>query len=176
MSFENKFSEQEQVLLTSLPTLAGSVMSLAEGSGLGTISEMMSSAKTMLSGAKDFSTNEIITAILPNMENRDEAMTKAKELREKIKSHLQSYQVKSKDELRQRVIEDCKTVNELLSSKADPKEAEEYKKWVLNIAEDVSKAAKEGGFLGFGGTQVSEGETKLFDEISAALNVKRSLN
>ncbi len=176
MAFETRFSEQEQVLLSSLPTLVGTVMTFAEGSGMSTIMEMFASSKSMLEGSKQFTGNEIISGILPNMQNTSEAMAEAKELRTKIQSHLKAHEVDSKDELLQQVLNDCKKASELLASKATPKEAEEYKKWTMDIAETVAKAAKEGGFLGFGGTQVSSGELKLFTDIATALNVQRSLN
>ena len=34
------------------------------------------------------------------------------------------------------------------------------KRWLLGIAQRTAEAAKEGGFLGFGGAQVSETETR----------------
>jgi hypothetical protein len=42
-------------------------------------------------------------------------------------------------------------------------EAEEYKRWILSLARKTAEASKEGGFLGIGGTLVS-------DEESSALN------
>jgi hypothetical protein len=176
MAFETRFSEQEQVLLSSLPTLVGTVMTFAEGSGMSTIMEMMASSRSMLEGSKQFAGNEIISGILPNMTSASEAMAEAKELRTKVQSHLKAHEVDSKDELLQQVLSDCKKANELLQSKSTPQEAEEFKKWTLDIAESVAKAAKEGGFLIFGGTQISDGEKKLFTDIAEALNVERSLN
>ncbi len=176
MSFESRFSEQEQVLLSSLPTLVGSVMTFAEGSGMSTIMEMMASSRTMLEGSKQFASNEIISGILPNMTSTSEAMSEAKELRNKVQSHLKTHEVDSKDELMSQVLNDCKKASELLQAKATPQEAEEYKKWTLNIAEAVAKAAKEGGFLMFGGTQISDGEKKLFTDLAEALQVQRSLD
>jgi hypothetical protein len=75
MSFEQRFNEDEQLMLSSLPTLVGSVMSLVEGSGLATVKELISSATSVMSGSRDFASNEIISGVLPNMTNRDEAMT-----------------------------------------------------------------------------------------------------
>lgn len=176
MTFEQRFNEDEQVMLSSLPTLIGSVMSLAEGSGLATIKELISGATSVMSGAKDFASNEIITGVLPNLTNREEAMTKAKELKSKLQSQLKTHEIDSKEELRQYVIDTCEKVNEVLNGKSNPAEADEYKKWTLNVAENVAKSASEGGFLGFGGTQISEGEKKLFDDIASALNVQRTLS
>ena len=46
-------------------------------------------------------------------------------------------------------------------------EVVEYKRFVFSIAESVARAHKEGGFLGVGGTQVSEAEQAALDEIAA---------
>jgi len=40
------------------------------------------------------------------------------------------------------------------------------------VSQKVAEAAKEGGFLGFGGTQVSEQEAATIKELSTALGVK----
>jgi hypothetical protein len=176
MSFEQRFTEDEQVLLSSLPTLIGSVMSFASGSGLGTVKELMSSARSVMAGATDYQTNEIISGVVPSQSNLEEGMARAKELRVKLQERLKAHEVDSREELRGFVIDTCKKANELLAAKASPAEADEFKTWTLNIAENVAKAASEGGFLGIGGTQVSEGEKALFDELASAFGVNRSLN
>ena len=67
------------------------------------------------------------------------------------------------------VSEKCKAASEVLAKKATPEEASAFRAWVLSIADDVSKAAREGGFLGFGGTQVSVEEVAAIDRIKSAL-------
>lgn len=57
----------------------------------------------------------------------------------------------------------------VLEAKATPEEREAYKRFVVTLAEAVANAHKEGGFMGVGGTQVSEDEQKALDEISATL-------
>ena len=66
---------------------------------------------------------------------------------------------------------DCRNIAELLHSKASEQEADEYKQWAMIVAENVAKAAKEGGFLGFGGEQISAEEKELFRQLGAALGV-----
>ena len=78
MSFQDRFNEQEQLLLASTPTLIGSAMAFAESSGLATVKEMMESAKSYMAGLKAYPNNEIIQGILPNLEDRKEAMAQAK--------------------------------------------------------------------------------------------------
>jgi hypothetical protein len=46
---------------------------------------------------------------------------------------------------------------------------------VLSIAETVAKAAKEGGFLGFGGEVISKNEKEIYRQIAFALGATSSL-
>jgi hypothetical protein len=62
---------------------------------------------------------------------------------------------------------------ELQEAKATPEELEEYKRFVLELADTVARAHKEGGFLGIGGRQVSEREQEALDAIAATLGVTR---
>jgi hypothetical protein len=57
----------------------------------------------------------------------------------------------------------------LIDKKAKPDEAQGFKQWLVAVTQKVAEAAKEGGFLGFGGTQVSEQEGATIKEVSAAL-------
>ena len=40
---------------------------------------------------------------------------------------------------------------------------------IAKVAEETANAAKEGGFLGFGGERVSAGEQAFVDQVKAAL-------
>jgi hypothetical protein len=48
-------------------------------------------------------------------------------------------------------------------------DANAYRAMIIDVAQKVAGAAKEGGFLGFGGTQVSKEEQQAIDDITAAL-------
>jgi hypothetical protein len=60
----------------------------------------------------------------------------------------------------------------LVEAKATPEEVEAYKRFVVTVAEAAANAHREGGFLGVGGEQVSEGERAALDEIAATLGVQ----
>lgn len=175
MSFQDRFNEQEQLLLASTPTLIGSAMAFAESSGLATVKEMMESAKSYMAGLKAYPNNEIIQGILPNLEDRKEAMAQAKEFRDKTLARLKDKEVDSPEKIRSLLLEDSQTINTLLKEKASPEEAAEYKAWAMSVAENVAKAAKEGGFLGFGGERVSEGEKALFADLGRVLETENQL-
>ena len=49
-----------------------------------------------------------------------------------------------------------------------------FKTWLAGIAKSVAEAAPEGGFLGFGGTQVSDVEKATVAQIAGALGGPRS--
>jgi hypothetical protein len=50
-----------------------------------------------------------------------------------------------------------------------PGDVQAFRDLVLSVAQHSAEAAKEGGFLGFGGVQVSKEEQQALDEIKAAL-------
>jgi hypothetical protein len=56
-----------------------------------------------------------------------------------------------------------------LEEKATQQEVDAYKTFVMTVAQAVAAAHKEGGFLGIGGTPVSESEDRALDEISITL-------
>jgi hypothetical protein len=57
----------------------------------------------------------------------------------------------------------------ILEAKATPDEIDAYKRFVMTAAQAVASAHKEGGFLGIGGTEISDAENEALDEISTAL-------
>ena len=57
----------------------------------------------------------------------------------------------------------------LLEQKAAADEVETYRRFILELADRVARAHKEGGVLGLGGKEVSETERAAIDEVAAAL-------
>jgi hypothetical protein len=64
----------------------------------------------------------------------------------------------------------ARTATDLLAAKAGPGEAAAYRHWLVSLADQVVNAAKSGGFLGIGGSWVSESERRFVDELSTVLN------
>jgi hypothetical protein len=64
-----------------------------------------------------------------------------------------------------------KRTSELLAKKATPEEASEVKAWLAKVAQATAEAAKEGGFLGFGGTLVSDQEKAALTTVNSALGL-----
>ena len=53
-----------------------------------------------------------------------------------------------------------------------PADAQEFRTWLMSIARKAAEAAKEGGFLGIGGTQVSASEQAALAQLGTALGVR----
>jgi hypothetical protein len=74
----------------------------------------------------------------------------------------------SVEELKQACLQSLREAIELLNAKAEPGEVEEYREFVLALAEKVANARKE-GFMGMSGDRVSDEERAAIGEIAAAL-------
>ncbi len=74
--------------------------------------------------------------------------------------------------MKARALQTIAAAGSLLAAKAAPADAAAYKAWLYQVARDVAHASKEGGFLGFGGKRIGEGEQALLDELRAALGVE----
>jgi hypothetical protein len=57
------------------------------------------------------------------------------------------------------------------AAKAPSAEADGFKRWIVGVGKNVAEASNEGGFLGFGGTKVSEAEKQALQAIAQALGV-----
>ena len=64
-----------------------------------------------------------------------------------------------------------KRTSALLAEKATPEEAAETKQWLAKVAQATAEAAKEGGFLGFGGTLVSDQEKAALATVNSVLGL-----
>jgi len=73
------------------------------------------------------------------------------------------------DELRTQLPQRIDEAVRLLEEKATPEEAQEYRRFILAVADVVAHAAKEGGVLGIGGKEVSEREQVVLDELAGKL-------
>jgi hypothetical protein len=69
------------------------------------------------------------------------------------------------------ILDEIIAVNAILGVKATPAEGDAFRRWLLEVAAAAADAAKEGGFMGFGAVQVSEGEQRMIDELRAALGM-----
>ena len=73
------------------------------------------------------------------------------------------------DEAKSKMLDDIKQAVAILSAKGSPQEIATYKKLMVDVAEKVANAAKEGGFMGVGGTLVNDAEKTAISDIQKAV-------
>jgi hypothetical protein len=161
MGVKDNFTAEEWKTLLRAPMLVSyAVAGAAPSDEDGYIQEMKAVADAISESeeraSKDSLISEIVAQIISNAEDDEHGAT------EKI----------SVGDVKGRALSNCVEVAALLQAKVSPHEAEDYKRWLVAVAGRVAAAAKEGGFFGFGGTQVSPGEVATINEIASALGVQ----
>jgi hypothetical protein len=67
------------------------------------------------------------------------------------------------------VLEELREVQAIVSARATPEETAAFGRWLLAAAQAAADAAKDGGFMGFGAKQVSDGEQAMLDQVRDAV-------
>jgi broad specificity phosphatase PhoE len=159
MTSKADFSEQEWTRLKRAPFVAGMAISLADPGGpIELVKETAATLNTVREAAESGGRGELIDAI---------ARDAVGEARER-KSPLQDF--KPRGALAgQEILEELAEVNGIVSAKATPEEADAYREWLREAAQEAANAAKEGGFLGFRAERVSDGERRMLDKLADVL-------
>jgi hypothetical protein len=151
------FSADEWKTVSAAPFMAGLIVTMSDLSGpVGVTKEAVAVGKLITeSGAK--SSSELIRSLAESFKGgtRPEMPDVPKE----------------RDQARTSLVNSCALAVAAVAAKA-PLEVQEFKTWLMSIARGAAEAAKEGGFLGFGGTQVSESEQRALSQLGTALGVK----
>jgi hypothetical protein len=158
MARKNDFTAEEWELLRTAPYLTALAVAVAGGSGIfGSLKEAMAPAGAIIEAARG--DNGLLRDIC-KQEEMKAAQTSLKGL------------VKGKDiealrwQVREAALEKVGLAIGLLASRDAADDARAYRHFVTEIANRVAKAAKEGGFLGFGGERVSENERALLADLA----------
>ena len=67
------------------------------------------------------------------------------------------------------VLEELREVQAIVTTRSTPEEATAFATWLLATAQAAADAAKDGGFMGFGAQQVSDGEQSMLDRLRETL-------
>ena len=155
MTSKQDFADQEWTRVRRAPLVAGVAISLADPGG--PIEMAKETMATLRSATLPPSQEELLASVALDMQ----AMTQ----------HKQNPLADFKPRGGEQVLEELREVNELVTAKATPQETEAFRRWLVAAAQAAADAGKEGGFLGFGGEQVSAGEQRMLDQVRAALGM-----
>ena len=163
MSPKDDFTPHEWATLIKAPMMVSyAVMGAAPSGGIGMVKEMKAVADSIVDSGEHAPAGSLIQTVV-----NDIKMNATDE------SHGSKETIPA-GEIKGRAIELCRDVAQILQSKTTSEEAHGYKLWLLSVGKSVAEAAKEGGFLIFGGTQVSDSETEALTEVASALGINLS--
>ncbi len=158
MAGKADFTEDEWARIKRAPFIAGMAISLADPGG--PIEAFKETAATLkaVTGAEDGSRGPFVGAIA------GEAVADARSHKNPL------HDFKPRGALAgQEIVDELGAVNGIVSAKAGAEEADAYRAWLKDAAQEAADAAKEGGFFGFHAQQVSEGEQRMLDKLDEVL-------
>jgi len=163
MATKASFTAEEWQRLLESPMLAAMAVTAADPSGLfGLLKEGFAASRALAEAKADAVSNELVRSVVADLETS--------EGRDSVRDGLKAARAGGRAaEVKPRAIDGLRHVSALLEAKS-PADAAAFKTWLATLAERVAAASKEGGFLGFGGVQVSDAEKATLAEISAALS------
>jgi hypothetical protein len=165
MATKADFTADEWKLLLQSPLIAGVAISAADPSGLiGMMKESMASARALIQAKTDPNADALVKAVAGEFETSEGRGLAQDGVKTAISGAKASADIVSK------ALAALKATSALLDAKGGA-DAAPFKTWLAGVAKAVAEAAPEGGFLGFGGTQVSETEKTTVAQIAAALGV-----
>jgi hypothetical protein len=160
MTSKQDFTDEEWARLRRAPLVAGLAISVADPGGpIEITKETMASLRTATTPP---SQEELLVAV-------SQDLTK---LAQEKQNPMGDFKVDKNVLAGQQILDELRAVNEILQAKATPEEAEAFRRWMIAVAQAAADAAKEGGFLGFGAEQVSEGEEKMLEQLGNALGLR----
>ncbi len=125
MTTEADFSEQEWELVREGPTSAGMIVITAQRGG--TFRETISMAKAYAQARQQHGQSELLDAIVS------------------AKPELDHSRYPSAEELKEHALARIRDAVALVGGKATAQELDEYKHFIVNLAEEVARAHREGG-------------------------------
>lgn len=165
MSTLADYTQDEIEKMMAAPMLVSMyVMGTALSGPVGLVKEMMAGVDTAMKAAKAAAPDSVLSVLFAeeNMKAQQDKMQQ--ETKESTQGAQDMAQAKAK------MLGDIKTAVGIISTKGSADEAAAYKQLMVQAAENVANAAKEGGFMGIGGVLVNDAEKQAISEISAAVN------
>jgi hypothetical protein len=148
MTTKSEFNAEEWERVARAPALAGVMVALADRGG--SFRESLALGKAYAAAKRDGSSSELLKELVASPPSLDrESAGQPDQIPEQIREAV-------------RIVEE----------KATPDETEEYRQFILRLADVVAHAHKEGGTLGIGGKEVSPEEQAALDRLSTTLGAQ----
>jgi hypothetical protein len=159
MTTKADFTEGEWVTLVRSPVVAGMAITLADPGG-------------PIEVLKE--TSAVVKFVTSSSEQRDdltgELAREVRGLAEQRKNPVGDFKPRGAMAGKE-IVDEIARANGIASAKASPEEAEAFREWIMECAQNAADAAKEGGFMGFHAERVSQGEKDMLAQLRSALGM-----
>ncbi len=157
MTSKASFTDDEWDRVLRAPLVAGMAITIADPGGPIEISkEMMATLRAVTVPP---SQEELLAAVALDLQ----AMVQQKQ------NPARNFKPTSAATAGTEILDELRAVDAIVAEKATPEETQAFRGWLVTAAQAAADAAKEGGFMGFGAVQVSEGEQAMLDQLRRAL-------
>lgn len=157
MTTKSTFTEDEWSRVMRAPLVAGLAISLADPGG--PIEAAKESMATLKSATSPPSREQLLAEVALEIQ----AMAQQKH------NPLSGFKPTKDGNPGEAVLEELQAVQVIVAAKSTPDETAAFGRWLVAAAQAAADAAKEGGFMGFGGQQVSEREQAMLDRVRTAV-------
>ena len=160
MTTQADFTDEEWARIKRAPFVAGMGVSLADPGGpIEATKETAATLRAALPSADGGSRGELVDAITAGLQQ------------DASEHHnpLKGFKPTGAGTAGVEILDELRAVNQLVTEKATPEDAEAFRQYLLDAAQAAANAAKEGGFFGFHAVRVSEGEQRMLDSLREAL-------
>jgi hypothetical protein len=157
MTSRADFTDAEWERLGRAPLLVGAAVSMADPGGpIDALKETTAALQTILTAAQSADRGPFVQAIAADVAERAKR-------RESPMGDFRPDRARAGDQ----ILDELRAVNALLEDRTTPDETAAFREWLKAAAQSTALAAKEGGFLGFGGERVSENEQQMLEQLGA---------
>ena len=154
---KSDFTDEEWTRVVRAPFVAGLAISLADPGG--PIEAAKESMATIKSATNPPSREQVLA----------EVALEGLALTQQRHNPLKGYQPTGSSAPGEQVVEELRDVQGIVVARATPEETAAFAPSLLATAQAAADAAKDGGLMGFGAKQVSDGEQAMLDRLRETL-------
>ena len=144
------FNADEWSTILAGPPAAGMRVAMAERGG--TLRESLTIGRAYAEARQEHGESELLDAIVAEQPSINPA------------------EFQGESDVPAALTEKLRQAVETLAAKGTGADVDAYKQFIVDLAQRVASAKKEGGVLGIGGKEISDNEQQALDEIAATLN------
>ncbi|MFK7600750.1 hypothetical protein ACI3L1_00925 [Deinococcus sp. SM5_A1] len=154
MSLKDNFTVDEWFKVMTGPGRAGAAVVAASPSGLtGLLAEAQAIANAVRESVSKDSRTPLMEAMAADLLGQPAARAPEQE------------RARNVEDVKNQSLEGVRQAMWLVNAKTSAEDASAYREMLMLVAQRTAEAAKEGGFLGFGGEQVNDKERAVIEEL-----------